>query len=128
MSIVYVAFKTTNTIELHLKLKRISEDTYNQSGIRVYQLQCSEYPLKDIGQTGRAFKVRYREHINAVRTNKPNSKFVQHVLETGYVYDKMDQTMKILHIEKKGQKINTLERDCIYTEGLTEERRTHGYA
>jgi hypothetical protein len=67
-----------------------------------------------IGQTGRTFKLRYKEHINAIRTNKQNSKYAQHILETRHNYDTMDQIMKILHIEKKGPKLNTLERFHIY--------------
>jgi hypothetical protein len=85
---------------------------HHQSG--VYQLQCSEYPLKYIGQTGRTFKVRYREHINAIRTNRQNSKFAKHILETGHNYDTLDKTMEILHMEKKGPKPNTLERFHMY--------------
>jgi hypothetical protein len=41
---------------------------------------------------------------------KQNSKFAQHILETRHNYDTIDQSMKILHIEKKGPKLNTLER------------------
>jgi hypothetical protein len=60
-----IAFNTTITIKQDLKSKRISKDTYNQSGI--YQLKCSEYPLTYIGQTGHALRVRYREHITAIK-------------------------------------------------------------
>jgi predicted transcriptional regulator len=95
-----------------LKPRGEPRDIYNQSG--VYQLQCSECPLKYIGQTGRTFNVRYREHINAIRTNRQNSKFPQHILETGHNYDTIDKTMKMLHMEKKGPKLNTLERFHIY--------------
>jgi hypothetical protein len=56
-----ITYKTTDKIKYHLKPKGIPEDVYNLSGI--YQLQCRECPLNYIGQTGRAFKVRYREHI-----------------------------------------------------------------
>jgi hypothetical protein len=43
-----------------------------------------------------------------------NSKFAQHILETGHDYDTIDQSMKILHTEKKGSKLNTLQRFHIY--------------
>jgi hypothetical protein len=87
-----IAYKTTNTIKHLLKPRYEKADIYNQSG--VYQLQCGECPLKYIGQTGRIFRVRYREHINAIRINKQNSKFAQHILETGHNYDTIDQIMK----------------------------------
>jgi hypothetical protein len=66
-----IAYKTTNTIKHHLKLRNETQDIYCQSG--VYQLQCGEFPLKYIGQTGRTFELRYKENINATRTNKQNS-------------------------------------------------------
>jgi hypothetical protein len=71
-----------------------------------------------------------REHKNAIRTNKQNSKFAQHILETRHNYDTIDQIMKILHIEKIGPKLNTLERFHKYdmTEGSTNERHIHGHA
>jgi hypothetical protein len=103
-----IAYKTTNTIKHLLKPRYEKPDIYNQSG--VYQLQCEECSLKYIGKTGRTFRVRYREHINSIRTNKQNSKFAQHILETGYNYDTIGQIMKILHTEKKGPKLNTLGR------------------
>jgi hypothetical protein len=40
--------------------------------------------------------------------------FAQHILDTGHAYNTIDETMKVLHIEKKGQKLNTLEHFQIY--------------
>jgi hypothetical protein len=77
--------------------------------------------MKYIGQTGRTFKARFKEHIQDIRTNRSNSKFAQHILDTGQTYNTIDQTMEILHIEKKGHKLNTLERFVIYT--LTKKSR-----
>jgi hypothetical protein len=37
-----------------------------------------------------------------------NSKFAQQILDTEHTCSPMDQTMEILHDEKKGQKLNTL--------------------
>jgi hypothetical protein len=70
--------------------------------------------VKYIGQTGRTFRVRYKKHVNAIRTNKQNSKFAQHILETQHNYDPTDQSMQVLHIEKKSPKLNKLERFYIY--------------
>jgi hypothetical protein len=110
---IKIAYKTTNSIGHILKPKKPPVDIYNMSGI--YQLQCGECPLKYIGQTGRTFKARYREHINAIKVNKQqHSKFVQYILEITHTYDTIDRTMKVLHIEKKEQKLNTLEKYHIY--------------
>jgi hypothetical protein len=45
---------------------------YIQSG--VYQLKYNECPLRYVGQTERTFKAQYREHIQAIKTNKQTSK------------------------------------------------------
>jgi hypothetical protein len=55
-----------------------------------------------------------RHNINAIRTNKQNSKYAQHILETGHNNDTMDQIMTVLQVEKKGQKLNTLGRFHVY--------------
>jgi hypothetical protein len=108
-----VSFRTTNTIQNHLKPKEKTIDAYNQSG--VYQLKCNDCPLKYVGQTGRIFKVRYKEHIQAIKTkDKKNSNYAQHILDTEYTNGTAYQTLEILHTEKKGQSLNTLERFQIY--------------
>jgi hypothetical protein len=85
----------TNTLKHHLKPKEIPRDIllYNLSGI--YHLQCGVCPLKYVGQTGCPFKVCYREHINAIRTNKHhNSKFAKYILETGHTHNAMARPWK----------------------------------
>jgi hypothetical protein len=107
---IKIAYKT-NTTENHLKPKKPVIDIYNQSGI--YQLKCNDCPLKYIGQR-RIFRVRYNEYIHAVKTNKQNSKYAQHILNTGHTYSTINETLEILHTEKKGQLLNTLERYHVY--------------
>jgi hypothetical protein len=76
------AYKTTNSIKHHLKLTNQVTDTYSKSG--VYQLEFVECHMKYIAQTGRTFKARFKEHIQDIRTNRHNSKFEQHILDTGH--------------------------------------------
>jgi hypothetical protein len=52
-----IAYKTTNTIQNHLRGKR-HDNIYNKSGI--YQLNCGGCPKKYIGQTGRNFQTDIR--------------------------------------------------------------------
>jgi hypothetical protein len=52
--------------------------------------------------------------IQAIRTNKPNFKYAQHILDTQQTYSNIQETMDILHIEKKGPLMNTLEQFHIY--------------
>jgi hypothetical protein len=77
--------------------------------------------MKYVGQTGRTFRTRYREHIQDIKYNKNNSKYAPHILKTGYTYGPINKIMKILHIEKKSQNLNTLEKFEIYK--LTKNKR-----
>jgi hypothetical protein len=79
-------------------------DNFNLSG--VYQLQCRECPCRYIGQTGWTFKTRVKEHIRDIKNNGQYPKCAQHVIDTGHKYDTMENTMKILHTQKKDQMLN----------------------
>jgi hypothetical protein len=61
---IKITFRTQNTIQN-------IEDEYNDS--HIYQMKCLDCPLKYAGQTGRAFRTRYKEHIQAIRNNNSNS-------------------------------------------------------
>jgi hypothetical protein len=112
-----VAFRTNNTLRQHLKIKEKMTDKYNQSG--VYQMACQDCELKYIGQTGRTFRTRYKEHIRDIKINRQKSRFAQHILNTTHNYGTMEQTMTILHPKKKGKMLNALENYHIYE--LTKE-------
>jgi hypothetical protein len=71
-------------------------------------------PKKYVRQTGRNFQTRYKEHIQAIRANNSNSKYAQHILESQHSYGLITDIMKILHLDKKGQLMNTWERFHIY--------------
>jgi hypothetical protein len=88
----------------HLKPRLPKTDIYNQSGI--YQLKCNDCSLKYIGQTGRTFKTRYKEHIYAIRTNKLNSKYAEHILDTGHTYGTINETVDVMRIKKEGRLLN----------------------
>jgi hypothetical protein len=117
-----IAFKTTNTIQNHLcnlKEPNHQKNPYQNSGL--YQLTCKEYNQKYIGQTGRTFKTRYNEHINAIKSNKLTSRYAQHILDNQHSYGTIHDTMDILRITKEGQHMNTLERYHIY-----KNKKTYG--
>jgi hypothetical protein len=109
-----IAYKVNNTIEknLYTRNKPDISNKYKHSG--VYQLKCLDCGKNYIGQTGRNFKQRYREHINDIRQNKEKSGFSQHILNTGHRYSTIDDTMKILYRNKKGRLLNTVEQFYIY--------------
>jgi hypothetical protein len=75
------------------------------------KLNC---PLKYIGQTGRTFHTRYREHIHAIRNNDSNSGYSNHILNTGQKYGTIADTMGIIKTHRKGKHLNILEKYHMY--------------
>jgi hypothetical protein len=87
-------------------------DKYNNSGI--YQMKCLDCPFKYVGQTGRIFNVRYKEHIHAIRSNNSNSRYSNHILNTGHTYGTITDTMDVIRTGRKGRHLSTLEKYHIY--------------
>jgi len=71
---------------------------------------------KYVGQTGRPFHVRFREHYRDYKYVNNKSKFVQHVIEEGHAFGPMNDIMDVVHIASKGRMLDTLERFYIYRE------------
>jgi hypothetical protein len=69
---------------------------------------------KNIGQTGRAFSTRYKEHIYDIRSNNSNTGYANHILNTGHTYGPIDDIMEIMETVKKGKYLNTLEKYHIH--------------
>jgi hypothetical protein len=109
-----VAFRTNNTIKRILKTKPPIENgnKYNSPGI--YKLKCKDCPLQYIGQTGRSFNTRYKEHVRAIKYNKETSGYARHILNSGHSYGSIDDTLDIIKIERKGKHLDTLERFHIF--------------
>jgi hypothetical protein len=77
-------------------------------------MNCGDCELKYVGQTGRTFRRRHKEYIREIKTNGQKAIYVQHILDTTHEYGKIEQTMEILHLEKKGRMLNALESYHIY--------------
>jgi hypothetical protein len=77
-------------------------------------MKCMDCPLKYIGQTGRTFKTRYKEHKQAIRNDNSNSGYSKHILNMGHTCGSITETMKALKMQRKGKHLNTLERYYIY--------------
>jgi hypothetical protein len=80
----------------------------------MHQMKCLNCPLRYVGQTGRTFKIRYKEQIQAIRNNNSNSGYSSHILNTGHTYGTITDTMDIIRKGKKGRHLNTLEKYHIY--------------
>jgi hypothetical protein len=60
------------------------------------------------------FNTRYREHIQAIRTNNSNSGYSNHVLATEHTYGTIEDTIDVIMTGRKGRHLNTLEKYHIY--------------
>ena len=85
--------------------KLIKKDIFQNSG--VYEISCSDCVATYIGQTGRNFNLRFKEHYKALINKKSNSNVAKHCLEMNYNID--IKNLKIKHICKKGLKMDFLE-------------------
>jgi hypothetical protein len=70
--------------------------------------------LKYIGQTGRTFHARYKEHMQAIRNNKGNSGYSNYIPNKGHTYRTITETMDIIKTEKEGKHLNILEKYRVY--------------
>jgi hypothetical protein len=77
-------------------------------------MKCLDCPLKYIGQTGRTFHTRYKEHIQEIRNTNGNSGYSDHILNTGHTHGTITDTMDIIKTEKNGKHLNTLDKYHIY--------------
>jgi hypothetical protein len=82
----------------------------------VYRLKCGECPhiYTYIGQRGRPFKTRYKEHNTEIKNNVENSKFALHIQNTGHRCANIEETLDVLHVQRKGSMKNTLESYHVY--------------
>jgi hypothetical protein len=73
-------------------------------------MKCLDCPLKYIGETGRMLNIRYKQHIHAIRSNKSNSGYSNHMLNKGHAYGTITDTMGIIRTGKKFKHLNALEK------------------
>jgi hypothetical protein len=71
-------------------------------------------PRQYVGQTGRSFKTRFKEHIRAIKHNTDSSTYAQHILNTGHKYGNIEDTMDIINVTQKGRLMNTIEKFHTY--------------
>lgn len=104
---VSLSFSTTNS--LLQKLKHTVGSPHNpflRSG--VYKLTCRDCHKIYIGQTGRNFKTRFKEHM--IGASRDRSVFGQHLSQEKHSECEIEQDMKILHTAPKGILLDTLEQ------------------
>jgi hypothetical protein len=110
----------------NLTKQHTQSEKYNNSGI--YQLKCLDCPLKYIGQSGRAFHTRYKEHILATKNNNGNSGYSNLILNTGHKYGPIADTKDIVKTHKR-RKTHEHTRKIPHTQIIqkqpTHERQRH---
>jgi uncharacterized protein (DUF433 family) len=103
-TIVKVAYTTNNNLGKILQ-KNNTEQTNKYGKRGVYQLNCPTCNKKYIGQTGRPFHIRFREHYNDYKHMYNKSKFAQHLLNEGHDFDPMEDIMDAIQFAKKREDV-----------------------
>lgn len=118
-----IGFKTKNNafnmITNNINTNKEHQDIYDKSGI--YKINCTDCEHFYIGQTGRSFKSRFKEHIQALKSNNRTSmksNFAEHLLSTNHNYTNLKNNMKILKVLNKGNRMDSTEEYFIYEENL----------
>jgi hypothetical protein len=57
-------------------------------------------------KTGRTFNIRYKKHIHAIRNNNSNSRYSNHMLNTGHTHRTIMDTMDNTKTRKNGTHLN----------------------
>jgi hypothetical protein len=50
-----------------------------------------------VGQTGRKFRVRYKEHVRDIKNNKENTGYSHHILNTGHKNGTLENTLQVVN-------------------------------
>ena len=62
-----------------------------------------------VGQSGRPITIRDKEHIRYIRSNNTTSAYAEHILNNRHEYGTAENTLKLVHPCRKGQKMNNWE-------------------
>lgn len=104
-----IAYRAPTTLGRLLYNNKSKPDNTTKSG--VYRLSCADCDSCYVGQTGRSFLTRKREHWRSLRLKKDDSAFASHLIATNH---NPSSSLDILHLETKGSRLNVLEGMEIY--------------
>ena len=65
--------------------------------------------MKYVGQSGRHITTRYKEHKRYIRINNKTSAYAMHILNNRHEYCTAENTLKLIHPCRKGQRMNSWE-------------------
>jgi len=109
-----IVFHTNSTIRNLPTQENQPPDKFSLLG--VYKLTCPTCNKAYVVQKGKCFTIHYNEHKQAFRNNSHTSRFAQHLNEKGHSFDTINNIMQVLHFQKEGTHLNTIERFHIHTE------------
>jgi hypothetical protein len=119
-SSIKVSFTTNNTVSKALLLKsnqNLEQNKYGKSGI--YRLTCLDCNMRYVGQTGRPFRIHFKEHFQDYKYANKKSKFAKRLLENGHSFGHIENIMEILDSTGKGKQMDTLENFYIFKVHVT---------
>jgi len=107
MCLVYALF-TSNDIcylrretLLNVLLNHRNPSTYKFALSGLYKLTCLDCNKAYVGQTGRHFSIRYKEHESVFHNNSHTSNFSQHFHEEAHSFGTINNIMQELHHQRK---------------------------
>ena len=115
-----IAFCTNNTLETVLKHRKPPTDKFALSGL--YKLTYPDCNKAYVGQTERCFSLRYKEHKSAFHNNSHTPKFTQHLHEEAHSFGPISNIIQVLHHQRKGEHLNTIDRFYIHKEHAARNR------
>lgn len=101
-----VAFRTTPILKSLFSCSKDKINIWDKSG--VYKLNCADCNACYVGQTGRSFKCRIREHIRDWNKQNGNSNFAEHLITNNHKF-KAEENVEFLHVHDKSRQLNILE-------------------
>lgn len=104
------AYSNNNKMQQKLKHKTHSQPLDTS----VYKITCNDCNKFYIGQTGRSFLTRFKEHIKDINAPDPKSNYAQHIKTEKHQFTDFNHNLITLHKAKKGQLLNRLEELEIY--------------
>jgi hypothetical protein len=111
---IRITLCTKNTLQKLLMPKPQTLYKYSRSG--TYKLMCPDCNKAYVGQMGRSFTQRFKEHRNAFKSSRNTSNYIKHSLEHSHPFGPIHETMQILQYQGKRAHLFTTERYFIYKE------------
>lgn len=108
---IKIAFQTNNNISKFLRMK---QPTPVEQNTGIYKISCSDCNSFYLGQTGRPFLKRFKEHLPKNNIEKTHSNFARHLMMSNHNYVNFKTNFEALHICKNGRYMNAIEEFEIY--------------